>query len=180
MDICFFFLPFSLSLYPSSWPPLSTFPLTPFRRVSLNVSQPNSRMADAISHAPHDLYQVSHLSLEPQNSFGRGAHWFHESPFLPIGWETTNSSGTASLKHSAMRALMKDQSLLNPELFTNIPRLLAMDIWKSMYQWYVNYFPLDFRCQKRLIAPAKNVPCGFGRYLQPRTLGSVTRVPHTP
>ncbi|KAJ5172106.1 hypothetical protein N7492_004699 [Penicillium capsulatum] len=91
-------------------------------------------MAEEISHSLLDLYGVSHSSLEPQNSFGRGAHWLHESPFLPVGWETTNASGTASLKHTAMRVLMKDQSLLRSEMFENVPWLVAKFIWEKVYE----------------------------------------------
>ncbi|KAJ5818667.1 hypothetical protein N7474_004258 [Penicillium riverlandense] len=58
--------------------------------------------------------------------------WFHESPYLPYGWETSNERGAGSLKHAAMRATLQDQSLLKPDMFDHVPWLLAKYLWDSL------------------------------------------------
>jgi hypothetical protein len=74
---------------------------------------------------------------QPQGYFPRGENWFHEIPFLPHGWETTNDHGSGSLKHAAMKALLKDQSQLKPELFEIVPWHLAKYLWDALGRWWV-------------------------------------------
>ncbi|CAL5867435.1 uncharacterized protein PFLUO_LOCUS1654 [Penicillium psychrofluorescens] len=61
--------------------------------------------------------------------------WFHENPYLPYGWETSNERGAGSLKHAAMRATLQDQSLLKPDMFDHVPWLLAKYLWDSLGRW---------------------------------------------
>ncbi|KXG45206.1 uncharacterized protein PGRI_041190 [Penicillium griseofulvum] len=61
-----------------------------------------------------------------------GPTWYHEIPFLPHGWETTNDRGSGSLKHAAMKALLQDQSALKPELFEYVHWYLAKYLWDSL------------------------------------------------
>lgn len=62
----------------------------------------------------------------------KGPAWVHENPYLTIGWEETSESGAPSLKHSAMRQVLSDQSMLTPELFANIPWLVARYLWECL------------------------------------------------
>lgn len=71
----------------------------------------------------------------PQNDFKRGAHWFHESPFLPYGWGVESPKGASSLKQMSMRATVRDQSILTPDLFHNVPYSLAEYLWYSLGEW---------------------------------------------
>ncbi|KAJ5748202.1 uncharacterized protein N7511_009898 [Penicillium nucicola] len=68
----------------------------------------------------------------PQGYFSRGENWFHEIPFLPHGWETTNVQGSGTLKHAAMKALLQDQSQLKSELFEIVPWHLAKYLWDAL------------------------------------------------
>lgn len=74
-----------------------------------------------------------------QSEFARGPDWRHESPFLPYGWKTVNPHGTASLKDTAIRVFMSDQSLLELKHFEVIPYFLADYIWKRLGEWYVSW-----------------------------------------
>lgn len=64
-----------------------------------------------------------------------GPTWYHEIPFLPHGWETTNERGSGSLKHAAMKTLIQDQSALKPESFENVHWHLAKYIWDALGRW---------------------------------------------
>lgn len=64
-----------------------------------------------------------------------GPTWYHEIPFLPHGWETTNDHGSGSLKHAALKSLVRDQSALRPELFEHVPWYLAKYIWDALGRW---------------------------------------------
>lgn len=80
---------------------------------------------------------VSLRSPGPQFDFGRGSHWLHESPFLPVLWEQTEDLGAPSLKHAAMKRLLSDQSLLTVELFAQVPWHIAKYLWECLGQWCV-------------------------------------------
>lgn len=80
---------------------------------------------------------VSLHSPGPQFDFGKGSHWLHESPFLPVLWEQTQELGAPSLKHAAMKKLLSDQSLLTTELFTHVPWQIAEYLWGCLGQWCV-------------------------------------------
>ncbi|KAJ5679035.1 hypothetical protein N7462_007279 [Penicillium macrosclerotiorum] len=72
-------------------------------------------------------------SVSPQNNFSRGPHWNHESPFLPFSaLETKPGPGAPSLKELAIKCLFKDQSILKPELFQNVPWMLAKKLWEYL------------------------------------------------
>lgn len=73
----------------------------------------------------------------PQFDFGKGPHWLHESPFLPLLWEQTQELGAPSLKHAAMKRVLMDQSLLTPELFAQVPWHIAKYLWECLGQWCV-------------------------------------------
>ncbi|KAJ5948619.1 hypothetical protein N7454_001926 [Penicillium verhagenii] len=75
---------------------------------------------------------IHHYSEGPQNNFSRGPHWNHESPFLPVDWETTQELGAPSLKHAAMKAVLYDQSELKPEMFEHVPWLIAEYLWRCL------------------------------------------------
>lgn len=77
-------------------------------------------------------------SLRPQHDFGRGPHWLHESPFLPVLWEQTQAHGAPSLKHAAMKQLLQDQSALNKELFQHVPWHFALYLWECLGRWCVH------------------------------------------
>lgn len=62
----------------------------------------------------------------------KGPSWVHESPYLTIGWEDTREFGAPSLKHSSMRQVLSDQSMLTPELFANVPWGLASYLWECL------------------------------------------------
>lgn len=81
---------------------------------------------------------VSLYSPGPQSDFGKGPHWLHESPFLPVLWEQTQDIGSPSLKHAAMKRVLSDQSLLKPELFAQVPWHIAEYLWECLGQWCVN------------------------------------------
>lgn len=68
-------------------------------------------------------------SPSTQHDFGRGPHWYHESPFLPIGESEENEFGVASLKDTATRRLFMDQSALKPEIFEHVPWKIARELW---------------------------------------------------
>lgn len=73
------------------------------------------------------------MSLAVAPSKGpRGPSWVHENPYLTIGWEETSESGAPSLKHSAMRQTLSDQSILTPELFANVPWTIAKYLWDCL------------------------------------------------
>ncbi|KGO76550.1 hypothetical protein PITC_088290 [Penicillium italicum] len=69
---------------------------------------------------------------QPPGFLRLGPTWYHEIPFLPYGWETTNDRGSGSLKHAAMKALLQDQSALKPELFEYVPWCLAKYLWDTL------------------------------------------------
>ncbi|KAJ6120020.1 hypothetical protein N7523_004300 [Penicillium sp. IBT 18751x] len=79
---------------------------------------------------------IVHHSPGPQTDFGRGPHWLHESPFLPPLWETVQDVGAPSLKHSAMKRILSDQSRLKREHFAHIPWLLAKYLWECLGKCY--------------------------------------------
>ncbi|KAJ5084477.1 hypothetical protein NUU61_009056 [Penicillium alfredii] len=91
----------------------------------------------------------------PQGFPSRGPNWFHEIPFLMHGWETTNELGAPSLKHSAMKGLLQDQSALQPGLFEHVPWYLAQYLWdalgrckkQTLYMWKImaTMYPTQFR-----------------------------------
>ena len=62
----------------------------------------------------------------------KGPSWVHEDPYLTIGWEDISESGASSLKHSSMRQILSDQSMLTPDLFANVPWKLALYLWECM------------------------------------------------
>ncbi|KAJ6021020.1 hypothetical protein N7540_006524 [Penicillium herquei] len=76
---------------------------------------------------------IHHHSEGPQTNFNRGPLWLHQSPFWPpgSGWPTP-PKGTRSLMDTAIRVATKDQSLLKPELFKNIPWHIAEEIWETL------------------------------------------------
>lgn len=76
-------------------------------------------------------------SFAPQSDFGRGPHWLHESPFLPILWEETQDLGAPSLKHAAMKIVLMDQSMLTPKLFAQVPWRIAEYLWGCLGRWCV-------------------------------------------
>lgn len=80
---------------------------------------------------------VAHYSLYAQTDFSRGPHWNHESPFLPVDWETTQERGAPSLKHAAMKRVLRDQSALKVEMFEHVPWLIAKYLWDCLGKWYV-------------------------------------------
>jgi hypothetical protein len=86
-------------------------------------------------HPLGDSMNVSLFTELADYDFQRGAHWYHECPFLPCDWETTNAVGAGTLKHAAMRRFMLDQSSLRPEHFECIPFYLAKYLWECMYRW---------------------------------------------
>ncbi|CEJ54369.1 hypothetical protein PMG11_00686 [Penicillium brasilianum] len=67
-----------------------------------------------------------------QHDFCRGSHWYHESPFLPIGETRGNEPGASSLKDMATRCLVMDQSALKLELFENVPWKIAKELWEFL------------------------------------------------
>ncbi|CAG7949186.1 unnamed protein product [Penicillium nalgiovense] len=69
---------------------------------------------------------------QPPGILRLGPTWYHEIPFLPHGWETTNDRGSGSLKHAAMKALLRDQSALKPELFEYVHWYLAEYLWNAL------------------------------------------------
>ncbi|CAG8353523.1 unnamed protein product [Penicillium salamii] len=69
---------------------------------------------------------------QPPSLTRLGPTWYHEIPFLPHGWETTNDHGSGSLKHAALKSLVRDQSALKPELFEHVPWCLAKYIWDAL------------------------------------------------
>ena len=73
-----------------------------------------------------------------QHDFSRGSHWYHESPFLPIGEGGENEPGAPSLKDTATRRLVMDQSALKPELFENVPWKIAKELWEFLGNRWVN------------------------------------------
>lgn len=95
----------------------------------------NDQIARENLYVPGEYMNLSLISVGPQHDFKKGAHWLHASPYLPPDWETTSSVGASSLKHSAMRVFMSDQSILLPEHFEIIPWHIAKYIWESMQQW---------------------------------------------
>ncbi|KAJ5648045.1 hypothetical protein N7490_004417 [Penicillium lividum] len=88
---------------------------------------------------------IKHYSEGPQNDFSRGPHWNHESPFLPVDWETTQKRGAPSLKHAAMKRVLRDQSELRSEMFADIPWIIAEYLWqclencnkRTMHMWKI-------------------------------------------
>ncbi|KAJ5774467.1 hypothetical protein N7457_009363 [Penicillium paradoxum] len=82
---------------------------------------------------------------QPPGFLRLGPTWYHEIPYLPHGWETTNDRGSGSLKHAAMKALLQDQSALGPELFEHIHWYLAKYLWdclkncnkQTMHMWKI-------------------------------------------
>ncbi|KAJ5908930.1 hypothetical protein N7495_001612 [Penicillium taxi] len=110
-----------------------------------------------------------------QYDFKRGKYWNHESPFLPVDWEQINSeTGAPSLKHSAMRYALQDQSQLKAFMFKNIPWLLAKYLWdcldrcnkQTLHMWtimatvYPDYFFTSCRRYRLMtgipVPPVKN------------------------
>ncbi|KAK4863426.1 hypothetical protein LT330_002204 [Penicillium expansum] len=91
---------------------------------------------------------------QPPGFLRLGPTWYHEIPFLPYGWETTNDRGSGSLKHAAMKALLQDQSALKPELFEYVPWYLAQYLWdalkkcnkQTMHMWKImaSVYPVQF------------------------------------
>jgi len=71
----------------------------------------------------------------PQANFKKGAHWYHESPFLPFCWEDRHELGAPSLKHAARQKSLEDQSALKPEMFENIPWPIAFELWEYLGRW---------------------------------------------
>ncbi|KAJ5085426.1 hypothetical protein N7532_010197 [Penicillium argentinense] len=100
-------------------------------------------------------------SREPSSTFNRGPHWYHESPWLPLGHDalSNNALGSRSLKQTALLKTLHDQSLLDPASFKNVPWLLAKEIWdflgecnkQTLHMWKIlaTIYPTDFRkgCQ---------------------------------
>ncbi|KAJ5551331.1 hypothetical protein N7535_000719 [Penicillium sp. DV-2018c] len=102
------------------------------------------------------------LENEERPRFVRlGPTWYHELPYLPYGWEALNDRGSGTLKHAAMKEVLRDQSLLRPELFEHVinrnPNLSAglfsdliiyklrsnkqtMHLWKLMHAVYPEQF----------------------------------------
>ena len=75
------------------------------------------------------------VSPAPQTDFGRGPHWLHESPFLPVDWDWKPTSRTvASLKQMAMKRVLADQSALKVAHFKSIPWPIAKWMWESLRQ----------------------------------------------
>ncbi|OQE47003.1 hypothetical protein PENCOP_c001G02221 [Penicillium coprophilum] len=91
---------------------------------------------------------------QPPGFLRLGPTWYHEIPFLPHGWEATNDEGSGSLKHAAMKALLRDQSALKPELFEYVHWYLAKYLWDSlkkcnkqtMHMWKImaSVYPVQF------------------------------------
>ncbi|KAJ6137862.1 hypothetical protein N7471_004348 [Penicillium samsonianum] len=91
---------------------------------------------------------------QPPGFVRLGPTWYHEIPFLPHGWETTNDRGSGSLKHAAMKALLRDQSALKPELFEYVHWYLAKYLWdalkrcnkQTMHMWKImaSVYPVQF------------------------------------
>ncbi|KAJ5615623.1 hypothetical protein N7537_000737 [Penicillium hordei] len=91
---------------------------------------------------------------QPPGFVRLGPTWYHEIPFLPYGWETTNDRGSGSLKHAAMKALLQDQSALKPELFEYVSWYLAKYLWdalkrcnkQTMHMWKImtSVYPVQF------------------------------------
>ncbi|KAJ5736920.1 uncharacterized protein N7483_002045 [Penicillium malachiteum] len=79
---------------------------------------------------------IHHHSEGPQTNFNRGPLWLHQSPYWPpgSGWPTP-PRGTRSLMDTAIRIATKDQSLLTPDLFKNIPWHIAEEIWNHLAQF---------------------------------------------
>jgi hypothetical protein len=71
-------------------------------------------------------------SPSAQHDFSRGPYWYHESPFLPIGESDRNEPGSPSLKDTAIRRLLMDQSALKPELFEHVPWKIAKELWEFL------------------------------------------------
>ncbi|KAJ5257083.1 hypothetical protein N7478_013187 [Penicillium angulare] len=81
---------------------------------------------------------ITLYSEGPQTDFSRGPHWNHESPFPPLLWESTSpEQGSRSLKSTAIKGLLKDQSALSPEIFTAVPWIIAEDLWDCLKRWCV-------------------------------------------
>ncbi|KAJ5525096.1 hypothetical protein N7494_011746 [Penicillium frequentans] len=78
------------------------------------------------------MRSVAQYSLYAQTDFSRGPHWNHESPFLPVDWETTQERGAPSLKHAAMKRVLRDQSALKVEMFEHVPWLIAEYLWDCL------------------------------------------------
>ncbi|OJJ47518.1 hypothetical protein ASPZODRAFT_52551, partial [Penicilliopsis zonata CBS 506.65] len=84
-----------------------------------------------------------------------GPSWVHESPFLTTGWEDISLSGSASLKHMAMRKTLSDQRNLNAKLFEHVPWRIAEYLWgclkesrkQTFYMWkvFATAYPHEFR-----------------------------------
>ncbi|KAJ5611736.1 hypothetical protein N7528_008841 [Penicillium herquei] len=118
---------------------------------------------------------IHHHSEGPQTNFNRGAHWNHQSPFWPpgSGWPIP-TRGARSLKDTAIRLAVKDQSLLTPDLFKNIPWSIAEEIWnhlessdkQTLFMWKVmaaNYE--EFRKQTpSYIFTANNIALPITQY----------------
>ncbi|KAJ5122597.1 hypothetical protein N7448_003731 [Penicillium atrosanguineum] len=117
---------------------------------------------------------IIHHSPGPQTTFGRGPHWLHESPFLPPLWETTQDVGAPSLKHSAMKCILSDQSLLKREHFAHVPWPLAKYLWEclgkcqkqTMHMWKImaDTYPQQFHKTSpeyclRIDSPKEPVKC---------------------
>ncbi|KAJ5157372.1 uncharacterized protein N7482_008472 [Penicillium canariense] len=93
-------------------------------------------------------------SPSAQHDFSRGPHWYHESPFLPLGGNEEKKAGASSLKDTATRCLFMDQSAVKPELFENIPWMIARELWEylsrrdknTLYMWkiFTARYPQDF------------------------------------
>ena len=77
-----------------------------------------------------------HFAGDYQTDFKRGPHWNHESPFLPIGWDSNPPArGVRSLKVIARKKLLSDQSALSPELFQSVPWKIAKELWEYLGSW---------------------------------------------
>ncbi|KAJ5575189.1 hypothetical protein N7450_009088 [Penicillium hetheringtonii] len=91
----------------------------------------------------------------PQSNFKKGAHWYHESPFLPFCWEDRHELGAPSLKHAARQKSLEDQSALKPEMFESIPWPIALELWEylgrckkqTLFMWKIMAasYPREFR-----------------------------------
>ncbi|KAJ5083629.1 hypothetical protein N7456_013056 [Penicillium angulare] len=91
---------------------------------------------------------ITLYSEGPQTDFSRGPHWNHESPFPPLLWESTPPErGSRSLRSTAIKGLLKDQSALSPETFTTVPWIIAKDLWdrlqrchkQTLYMWKIMF-----------------------------------------
>ncbi|EPS27729.1 hypothetical protein PDE_02673 [Penicillium oxalicum 114-2] len=116
-------------------------------------------------------------SQSTQSDFRRGPYWYHESPFLPFGDSGGNHVGAPSLKASAMRGLLSDQSLINAGLFKHVPWKMAREIWEylgtrgkqTLLMWQImsTRYPKEFQRVSPLYSLRVRVPAkSIGSYIK--------------